>query len=205
MANTFTNRVMFGPKGCRENGSFDASVMMSRAGQIMISHWKGNFFANALRRTDSLTSARTTNVPTAPMLITPNRLSCFASSAGRQRFVPPTFTARRKTTQRIGLLTSRNLRSMKAENAIDWLEKSQQRGLCYKSAAEVNPRPAWAIPGPFALPVAVVAEPSRSLVCACARGEGREGQRPGVLPDSAEWTGEPELGAGNSGECTRLA
>ena len=77
LANTFTNRVMFEPKGCRENGSFDASLMMSRAGQIMISHLNDNFLANALRRTDSLTSSRTTNVPTAPMLMTSNSAELF--------------------------------------------------------------------------------------------------------------------------------
>jgi hypothetical protein len=56
--------------------------MMSRAGQIMISHLNGSFRANAARRADSLTSARTTNVPTAPILTTPNFDSCFAISAG---------------------------------------------------------------------------------------------------------------------------
>ena len=70
---------------------------MSRAGQIMISHLNGNFFAIAARRVDSLTSSRTTNVPTAPMLTTPNFANCFAISAGWHRFAPPTFTARRKT------------------------------------------------------------------------------------------------------------
>ena len=38
----------------------------------MISHLNGSFFAMAVRRVDSLTSSRTTNVPTAPMLITPS-------------------------------------------------------------------------------------------------------------------------------------
>src|SRR5215471_19227300 len=98
---TFTKRVMFAPEGCFENGSFEASFMMSRAEQIMISHLNGNFLANALRRVDSLTFSRTTNVPTAPMLTTPNLDNCFANCAGRQRLAPPTFTARRKTTQRI--------------------------------------------------------------------------------------------------------
>src|SRR3984893_15884323 len=112
LANTLTKRVMSGPEGpssprrvfdrtggsC-ENGSFDVSLIMSRAGQIMISHLNGNFPANAARRTDSLTFSRTTNVPTAPMLTTPNLASCFAISAGWHRLVPPTFTARRNTTE----------------------------------------------------------------------------------------------------------
>jgi hypothetical protein len=93
---------MSGPDGWRENGSFEASLMMSRAGQIMISHLNGNFFPIAARRVDSLTSSRTTNVPTAPMLTTPNFGNCLAMTAGWHRFVPPTFTARRKTTQGIG-------------------------------------------------------------------------------------------------------
>src|SRR5438093_12439584 len=90
LARTFTNRVMFGPEGCRENGSFDASLMMSWAGQIMISHLNDNFLANALRRTDSLTFSRTTNVPTAPMLTTSNFASCLAICAGWHRLVPHT-------------------------------------------------------------------------------------------------------------------
>jgi len=56
--------------------------MMSRAGQITISHLNGSFFAIAARKTDSLTSSRTTNVPTAPMLMTPNFANCFAIDAG---------------------------------------------------------------------------------------------------------------------------
>ena len=56
LATTLTNRVMSGPDGSPENGSFDVSLMMSRAGQIMISHLNGSFRANAARRTDSLTS-----------------------------------------------------------------------------------------------------------------------------------------------------
>src|SRR5260370_17044549 len=72
LARTFTNRVMFGSEGCSANGSFKASLMMSRAGQIMISHLNGNFFAIAERRADSRTFSRTTNVPTAPILITPS-------------------------------------------------------------------------------------------------------------------------------------
>jgi hypothetical protein len=84
-----------------ENGSFDASLTTSRAGQMMISHLNGSFRAIAARKTDSLTSSRTTNVPTAPMLTTPNFTNCFAISAGWHRFVPPTFTARRNTTHRI--------------------------------------------------------------------------------------------------------
>src|SRR2546423_7589905 len=97
----FTKRVMFASASCSENGSFEASFMMSRGEQIMISHLNGNFFANALRRVDSRTFSRTTNVPTAPMLTTPNLANSFASCAGRQRLAPPTFTARRKTTQDI--------------------------------------------------------------------------------------------------------
>jgi hypothetical protein len=89
------------PEGCRANGSFEASFMMLRAGQIMISHLKDNFFAIAARRLDSLTSSRTTNVPTAPMFTTPNFDNCFAICDGRQRFAPPTFTARRNTTHAI--------------------------------------------------------------------------------------------------------
>jgi hypothetical protein len=75
--------------------------MMSRAGQIMISHLKGNFFAIAARSAASLTSSRTTNVPTAPMLTTPNLANCLAIAAGWHRLAPPTLTARRNTTQRI--------------------------------------------------------------------------------------------------------
>jgi hypothetical protein len=56
--------------------------MMSPAGQIMISHLNGNFFAIAVRRVDSLTFSRTTNVPTAPMLTTPNLASSLAIVAG---------------------------------------------------------------------------------------------------------------------------
>jgi hypothetical protein len=73
---------MSGPDGCRTNGSFDASLMMSRAGQIMISHLNGNFFAIAARRADSLTSLRTTKVPTAPIFTTANLDNCFAIDAG---------------------------------------------------------------------------------------------------------------------------
>src|ERR1051325_4954033 len=69
----FTKRVMFVSESSSANGSFEASLMMSRAGQIMISHLKGNCFANTLCNVDSLTFSRTTNVPTAPMLTTPNR------------------------------------------------------------------------------------------------------------------------------------
>jgi hypothetical protein len=53
----------------------------------------------AERSVDSLTSLRTTNVPTAPMLTTSNLASSLAIAAGRQRFAPPTLTARRKTTE----------------------------------------------------------------------------------------------------------
>jgi len=73
---------MFGPEGCRENGSFDVSFMMSRAGQIMISHLNGSFLAIAARKADLLTSSRTTNVPTAPIFTTPNLLSSLAIDAG---------------------------------------------------------------------------------------------------------------------------
>src|SRR2546430_13394284 len=82
LCNTLTNRVMSGPDGCRENGFFDVSLMMARDGQIMISHLNGNFRANAARRVDSLTSSRTTNVPTAPIFTTPNFASCLAMAAG---------------------------------------------------------------------------------------------------------------------------
>src|SRR4029077_4613903 len=101
LVSTLTNRVMSGPEGCRENGFFDESLIRSRAGQIMISHLNGSFLAIAARRTDSLTSSRTTNVPTAPMLTTPNFANSFAISAGWHRLVPPTFTARRNTTEGI--------------------------------------------------------------------------------------------------------
>jgi hypothetical protein len=73
---------MFGPEGCSENGSFDVSLMMSLAEQIMISHLNGNFRANAARRADSLTSSHTTKVPTAPMFTTPNFANCLAMAAG---------------------------------------------------------------------------------------------------------------------------
>src|SRR4051812_27228111 len=96
---TLTKRVMVGPDGCPANGSFAASLMMSRAGQTMMSHLNGSLRANAARRVDSLTSFRTTNVPTAPMFTTSNFDSSFAISAGRHRFAVPTFTARRKTTE----------------------------------------------------------------------------------------------------------
>ena len=99
LANTLTNRTMFGPEGCCENGSLDASLMMSRAGQIMISHLNGNFFAIAARRALSLTFSRATNVPTAPMLTISNLDNSFAISAGWHRLAPPTFTARRNMTQ----------------------------------------------------------------------------------------------------------
>src|SRR5262245_23458368 len=101
LASTFTNRVIFGPEGCWPNTSFDASLITSRAWQIMISHLNGSFFAIAARKVDWLTFSRTTNVPTAPILTTPNLLSCLAIVAGRHRFAPPTFTPRRNTTQHI--------------------------------------------------------------------------------------------------------
>jgi hypothetical protein len=75
---------------------------MSGAGQIMISHLNGNFLVIAARRTVSSTFLRTTNVPTAPMFTTPNLPNCLAMSAGWHRFVLPTFTARRKTTEGTG-------------------------------------------------------------------------------------------------------
>ena len=106
-AATLTNRVMSGPDGCPANGSFDASLIMSRAGQIIISHLNGNFFAIAARRADSLTSLRTTNVPTAPMLITPSFDNWLAITAGWQRFALPTFTPRKNTTRRIWELPMR--------------------------------------------------------------------------------------------------
>src|SRR5437588_12136312 len=110
-ANTFTNRIMLGSDGCRANGSFEVSLMRSRAGQIMISHLNGSLRAIAARRTDSLTSLRTTNVPTAPMLITPKTASSLAMAAGRHRFALPTFTARRKTTE----ATAKKVRSREAK------------------------------------------------------------------------------------------
>jgi len=73
--------------------------MTSRAGQIMISHLNGSFLAIAARSVDSLTSLGTTKVPTAPILTTPNCANSFAISAGWHRFVPPTLTARRNTTE----------------------------------------------------------------------------------------------------------
>jgi len=111
LANTLTNRTMFGPEGCCENGSFDAchgesvsprrpdKARISFAGQIIISHLNGNFFAIAARRALSLTFSRATNVPTAPMLTISNLDNSFAISAGWHRLAPPTFTARRNTTQ----------------------------------------------------------------------------------------------------------
>ena len=67
----------------------------------MISHLNGNLFAIAERRADSVTSSWTTNVPTAPMLITPSFDNWVAIAAGWQRFALPTFTPRRNTTWRI--------------------------------------------------------------------------------------------------------
>src|SRR4029077_15306931 len=104
LCNTLTNRVMSGPDGCRAKGSFDVNLVISLAGQIMISHLNGNFLAMPARNIDSLTFSRTTNVPTAPMFTTPNFDICVSSSAGRQRLAPPTLTARRKTTE--GILRS---------------------------------------------------------------------------------------------------
>src|SRR5947209_19363286 len=72
LANTLTNRVMSGPGGCCENGFFDECWMRSRAGQIMISDLNGSFLAIEVRRTDSMTSSRTTKVPPGPMLTTSN-------------------------------------------------------------------------------------------------------------------------------------
>src|SRR2546423_14576630 len=96
---TFTNRVKFGPDGSFANGSFAASFRRSRAGQIMISHLNGSCRAIVERSVDSLTSLRTTKVPTAPILTTSNFRRFFAISAGRQRLAVPTLTARRKTTE----------------------------------------------------------------------------------------------------------
>jgi hypothetical protein len=67
----------------------------------MISHLKGRVRAIAVRKADSLTSSLTTNVPTAPMLTTPNLANCFAMAAGWHRLALPTFTARRNTTEGI--------------------------------------------------------------------------------------------------------
>src|SRR6266702_2101915 len=108
LANTLTKRTMFGPEGCREDGSFDArhresvsprrpdKTRISFAGQIMISHLNGSFLAIAARRADSLTSSRTTNVPTAPMFTKPYLANCLAIVAGLHRLALPTLTARRK-------------------------------------------------------------------------------------------------------------
>src|SRR5438552_11969328 len=101
LANTFTKRTISGPDSCFENGCVEASLTMSRAGQIMISHLNGNFRESAARKVDSLTSLRTTKVPTAPILTTSNLANSFAIVAGRHRFAPPTLTARRKTTRPI--------------------------------------------------------------------------------------------------------
>src|SRR6266480_1614989 len=109
LARMFTNRVMLGPAGCRKKGSFDASLMRSRAGQIMISDLNGSFFAIAVRRVDSLTFSRTTKVPTAPMFMTPNFANCLAMTVGWHRLALPTLTARRNTTQGIGADVTQNL------------------------------------------------------------------------------------------------
>src|SRR5712691_5155751 len=101
LCNTLTNRVTSGPDGCRENGSLLTRSTICFARQIMISLLNGSFFAIAARREDSLTSSRTTNVPTAPMFTTPNFDNCLAIIAGRHVLVPPTLTARRKTTEDI--------------------------------------------------------------------------------------------------------
>src|ERR1043165_6530912 len=118
--NTLTNRVKLGPAGSFANGSFAASFSKSPAGQIMISHLKGNLRANAARRVDSLTALRTTKVPTAPRFTTSNFESALAISAGRHRFAVPTFTARRKTTEATGKVRSkkeklRNRKGVKEE------------------------------------------------------------------------------------------
>src|SRR5213595_2501667 len=76
LCNTLTNRVMFGPDGCRANGSLRTRSTIAFAGQIMISHLNGNFLAIAVRNVDSLTVLRATNVPTAPMLTTSNFFNC---------------------------------------------------------------------------------------------------------------------------------
>src|SRR4051812_30886766 len=77
----------------------------------MMSILNGNLRAMAARSVDSLTSLRTTKVPTAPMLTTSNFASSLAIAAGRQRLAPPTFTARRKTTQLIQRSEVRGQRS----------------------------------------------------------------------------------------------
>src|SRR5262245_51304125 len=53
LCSTITKRVTSAREGWRANGFFDASLMMSRAGQIMISHLNGSFLAIALRRVGS--------------------------------------------------------------------------------------------------------------------------------------------------------
>jgi hypothetical protein len=59
------------------------------------------FLCDRGTRADSLTSLRTTNVPTAPTLITPSLDNWLAITAGWKRFPLPTFTPRKKTTRRI--------------------------------------------------------------------------------------------------------
>ena len=65
---------------CRRT-DFDWPDRIAFAGQIVISHLNGNFRAIAARRAVSLTSSRTTNVPTAPMFTTPNFANCLAMAA----------------------------------------------------------------------------------------------------------------------------
>src|SRR6202040_2373327 len=125
-ANTLTNRTMSGPEGCRENGSL--SLMMSRAGQIMISHLNGNFRANAARSADSLTFSPTTNVPTAPILTMPNLANSFAISAGWHRLVLPTFTARRNTTQDTEQSENQEVRSKKCK--VKGIRSANGTGYC---------------------------------------------------------------------------
>src|ERR1043166_9763182 len=113
LCSTLTKRVNSGPESSPANGALAASLVVSRPWQIMISHLKGNFFAIAARNVESLTAFRITNVPTAPMFIISNFFNSFASCAGRHRFVPPTFTARRNTTEDTGKIKNEKLRNKK--------------------------------------------------------------------------------------------
>src|SRR5213596_1691216 len=80
LCKTFTNRVIFGPDGCRENGSRRIRSTICFGGQIMISHLNGSCRAIAARSVDSLTSSRITKVPTAPMFTTPELRQLFCDS-----------------------------------------------------------------------------------------------------------------------------
>ena len=69
--------------GCRLTmDSLDRQLDNTARGTNHDPHLNGSFLAIEVRRTDSLTSSRTTNVPTAPMLTTPNFANSFAIRAG---------------------------------------------------------------------------------------------------------------------------